>query len=94
MVDALSFIHMDSPGDLKLLAGELSYISVGVKPASASKTANLSFSLSNDNVYLSRRSTGEIRVQGVKPGTTTITVKDVNTDVKATMKVVVRNRQA
>ena len=94
VVDALSFIHMDSPGDLKLLAGELSYISVGVKPASASKTANLSFSLSNDNVYLSRKSTGEIRVQGVKPGTTTITVKDVNTDVKATMKVVVRNRQA
>ena len=94
VVDALSFIHTDSPGDLKILVGELSYISVGVKPVSASKTANLSFSLSNDNVYLSRKSTGEIRVQGVKPGTTTITVKDVNTGVKATMKVVVRNRKA
>ena len=94
VVDALSFGHVDSPGDLKILVGELSYITVGVKPASASKTANLSFSLSNGNVYLSHKATGEIRVLGVQPGTTTITVKDVNTGVKATMKVVVRNRKA
>ena len=89
VVDALVLSHRDAPKDLKVKVGELCDVTVTVKPASAQATANLSFTASNGNVSVTKQASNKFRVTGVKAGTTTITVKDVNTGVKTTMKVVV-----
>ena len=89
VVDALVLSHRDAPKDLKVKVGELCDVTVTVKPASAQATANLSFTASNGNVSVTEQASNKFRVTGVKAGTTTITVKDVNTGVKTTMKVVV-----
>ena len=89
VVDALVLSHRDAPKDLKVKVGELCDVTVSVKPASAQATANLSFTASNGNVSVTKQASNKFRVTGVKAGTTTITVKDVNTGLKTTMKVVV-----
>ena len=89
VVDAIVLSHKNAPNALRIKQGERSEIGVQVKPASASETANLSFTSSSGCVAVLQDESGVYIVEGVKAGRSTITVKDVNTGVKATIQVTV-----
>ena len=89
VVDAIVLSHKNAPNALRIKQGERNEIGVQVKPASASETANLSFTSSSGCVAVLRDESGVYIVEGVKAGRSTITVKDVNTGVKATIQVTV-----
>ena len=89
VVDAIVLSHSSSPSALRIKLGERSEIDVQVKPASASETANLSFTSSSGCIAVILDESGKYMLEGVKAGRSTVTVKDVNTGVKATLQVIV-----